>query len=203
MSIDGLALHESSGAVWKKAHLVSTRPRHDVTVSPHVMSWLIWYVIRHVWPERILLLWPRMKSCNSFLSPVTQRHVTFASESWSGVAHLPGWCEKAVGRRQEKLKERGTCDPQPTTWKKSWACRVLTMRRAGTEKFQNLQSLWELWEEAKGAGMVRTVMGWRGASLGGATWDPVSSVKALNEITFTKPLQQNLTHDKRTLSTND
>lgn len=77
------------------------------------------------------------------------------------------------------------------------------MRRAGTEKFQNLQSLWELWEEAKGAGMVRTAMGWRGASLGGATWDRVSSVKALNEITFTKPLQQNLMHDKRTLSTND
>ena len=51
--------------------------------------------------------------------------------------------------------------------------------------------------------MVRTGTGWRGASLGEATRDPVSSVKELNEIIFTKPLQQNLMHDKRTLSTND
>ena len=96
---------------WEQSERSSTwspqGSKQNLTVSPHLMSWLIWCAVSQVWQERILLLQPRMKSCNLLLSPVTQRQISVALEGQSGLAHPPGWCEKAVGRRQDELKGRG------------------------------------------------------------------------------------------------
>lgn len=85
----------------KEAPLGLQELEADVTVSPHLMSWLIGCSVNQAWQARSLLLQPRMKSRNFSLSPAIQRQISVSSKVLRDRLHLLGQWEKAVPRTQD------------------------------------------------------------------------------------------------------